>query len=41
MLEPERTGVHNRANGPNWPVIIIVMVVLAAAAAVGVIFLMQ
>jgi len=41
MLEPERTGVHNKANGPNWPAIIVVMVLLAAAAAVGVIFMMQ
>jgi serine/threonine-protein kinase len=41
MLEPERTGVHNKANGPNWPVIIIVMIVLAAGAAVAVVFAMQ
>src|SRR5262249_18391097 len=41
MLEPERTGVHNRANGPNWMLIIAIMVVLAAGAAVAVIFLMQ
>jgi len=39
MLEPERTGVHDRTNGPNWTVIILIMVALTALAAVGVIVL--
>jgi eukaryotic-like serine/threonine-protein kinase len=41
MLEPERTGVHNRANRPPWALIIIVMLLLAAGAAVAVVVAMQ
>jgi serine/threonine-protein kinase len=40
ILEPDRTGVHNKANGPPWMIIIIVMVLLAAGAAVAVVFVM-
>ena len=42
MLEPERTGVHGKAERkPPWVMIIIIMVVLAAAAATAVVFLMS
>jgi serine/threonine-protein kinase len=41
MLEPERTGVHNKANGPNWAIIVVVMLLLAAGAAVAVVVAMQ
>jgi serine/threonine-protein kinase len=45
MLEPDRTGVHGKAPGPNkplpWVAIIIMMVVLAAGAAVAVVFAMR
>jgi eukaryotic-like serine/threonine-protein kinase len=41
MLEPERTGVHNRANRPPWAIIIVVMLLLAAGAAVAVVVAMQ
>jgi serine/threonine-protein kinase len=41
MLEPERTGVHGRAERKTpWVLIIIVMVVLAAGAAAAVVMLM-
>jgi hypothetical protein len=38
ILEPDRTGVHNKTGGPPWMIIIIVMVLLAAGAAVAVVF---
>ncbi|HUS31153.1 MAG TPA: serine/threonine-protein kinase [Kofleriaceae bacterium] len=42
MLEPERTGVHGKADRKTpWMLIIIIMVVLAVAAAGGVVFLMS
>jgi eukaryotic-like serine/threonine-protein kinase len=41
MLEPERTGVHGKAEKATpWIMIIVIMVVLAAAAAGAVVFLM-
>ena len=42
MLEPDRTGVHNRGEGkPPWALIIVIMLLLAAGAAVGVVVAMQ
>jgi serine/threonine-protein kinase len=42
MLEPDRTGMHGRAEKTTpWLLIILVMVVLAAGAAVAVVFMMQ
>ena len=41
MLEPERTGVHGKAERkPPWLLIIVVMVLLAAGAAAAVVMLM-
>ena len=40
ILEPDRTGVHDKANGLPWTIIIIVMVLLAAGAAITVVFVM-
>jgi serine/threonine-protein kinase len=40
ILEPDRTGVHNKTGGPPWMIIIIVMVLLAAGAAIAVVFVM-
>jgi serine/threonine protein kinase len=40
LLEPDRTGVHNKGSSPPWMIIIIVMVLLAAGAAVAVVFVM-
>ncbi len=42
MLEPDRTGVHKKADGkPPWALIIIIMILLAAGAAVAVVVAMQ
>jgi serine/threonine protein kinase len=42
MLEPDRTGMHGKAEKTTpWLLIILVMVVLAAGAAVAVVFMMQ
>jgi eukaryotic-like serine/threonine-protein kinase len=42
MLEPDRTGVHGKAERPlPWMLIIFVMILLAAAAAVTVVFMMR
>jgi serine/threonine protein kinase len=42
MLEPDRTGLHGRAEGkPPWALIIVLMLLLAAGAAVAVVVLMQ
>ena len=41
LLEPDRTGMHNKGESrPPWALIIIVMVLLAAGAAVAVVFAM-
>ena len=40
LLEPDRTGVHDKGSGPPWMIIIIVMVLLAAGAAIAVVFVM-
>jgi hypothetical protein len=41
MLEPERTGVHGKAEKKApWLLIVMVMVVLAAGAAAAVVFMM-
>jgi serine/threonine protein kinase len=40
LLEPDRTGVHNKGSSPPWMLIIIVMVLLAAGAAIAVVFAM-
>jgi serine/threonine protein kinase len=41
MLEPERTGVHERGDRPPWALIIVIMLLLAAGAAVAVVVAMQ
>jgi serine/threonine protein kinase len=41
MLEPERTGVHEKSDRPPWALIIVIMLLLAAGAAVAVVFAMQ
>jgi serine/threonine protein kinase len=41
MLEPERTGVHEKNDRPPWALIIVIMLLLAAGAAVAVVFAMQ
>ena len=41
MLEPERTGLHGKADRKiPWPLIIALMVLLAAGAAAAVVMLM-
>jgi len=41
MLEPDRTGVHNKGESrPPWALIIVIMLLLAAGAAVAVVFAM-
>ncbi|MGE3766568.1 MAG: serine/threonine protein kinase [Kofleriaceae bacterium] len=40
ILEPDRTGVHDKTSTPPWAIIIIVMVLLAAGAAIAVVFVM-
>jgi len=39
LLEPDRTGVHGKADGkgPPWPLIIVIMLVIAAAVAVTIV----
>jgi hypothetical protein len=43
MLEPERTGVHNKGEGskPPWLLIALILVLLAAGAAAAVVFAMR
>ncbi len=42
MLEPDRTGVHKRAEGKTpWAIIIVIMLLLAAGAAVAVVVAMR
>ena len=42
MLEPERTGLHGKADKPlPWALIIVVMILLAAGAATAVVFAMR
>ena len=41
LLEPDRTGVHDKGSSPPWALIAIVMVVLAAGAAIAVVFAMR
>jgi serine/threonine-protein kinase len=41
MLEPDRTGVHEKTERPPWALIIVIMLLLAAGAAVAVVFAMQ
>jgi serine/threonine protein kinase len=41
LLEPDRTGVHDKGDSkPPWALIIVIMVLLAAGAAVAVVFMM-
>ena len=41
MLEPDRTGMHEKSERPPWALIIVIMLLLAAGAAVAVVFAMQ
>jgi len=41
LLEPERTGVHEKSDRPPWALIVVIMLLLAAGAAVAVVFAMQ
>jgi hypothetical protein len=40
LLEPDRTGVHEKGSSPPWTLIIILMLVLGAGAAVAVVLAM-